>query len=35
MRDFMIRKWSSIAVRLTHESTDHVWFFVLTELDIK
>jgi hypothetical protein len=35
MSDFMVRKWSSIAVRLAHEGTDHVRFFILTELDIK
>ena len=35
MCDFMVRKWCSVAVRLAHEGTDHVRFFILTEFDIK
>ena len=35
MGDFMVRKWSPVAVRLAHEGTDHVRFVILTELDIK
>ena len=31
MCDFMVRKWSSVAVRLAHEGADHVRFFILKE----
>jgi hypothetical protein len=35
MRDFMVRKWSSVAVRLAHKGTNHIWFIILRERDVK
>jgi hypothetical protein len=29
MRDLMVRKWSSVAVRLAHEGTNHVRLVIL------